>query len=45
MGDHAAEVECTRVVWITSADGLVETLRLGETTGAMMTHRSCERLL
>jgi hypothetical protein len=45
MGDHAAEMECTRVVWITIADGLVETLRLGETTGAMMIHRGCERLL
>ncbi len=45
MGDHAAEVKRPRIVGITIADGLVETLSLGETAGAMMRHRSCKHLL
>jgi hypothetical protein len=45
MGDHAAEVEGTSVGWIVITGTPVEPFGFRQTTGAMMRHRSCKRLL
>src|SRR5258708_35568137 len=44
MRDHSEQVERPRVFRIGLADTPVKALSLGQTTGAMMSHRSCERL-
>src|SRR5712672_4499716 len=44
MGDYSQKMERARVVRIAVADRPVQALSLGETTGAMMDHRSGERL-
>src|SRR6476469_8437671 len=44
MGEYSQKMESARIVRIAIADGPVQALSLGETTGAMMDHRSGERL-
>src|ERR1700687_1078755 len=44
MGDYSQKMERTRVVRIAVADEPVEALSVGETAGAMLCHRSGERL-
>src|ERR1700736_1742834 len=44
MGDHAQKMDRTCVVRIGITDQPVEALSIGQTTGAMMSNRSCERL-
>src|SRR5258708_15402126 len=44
MGDHAQEMERTRVIRICLAGQAVEPLGLAETTGAMLRHRRRQRL-
>src|ERR1700694_1077836 len=44
MRGHSQQVERARVFRIDIADKPVEALSVGKTTGAMMGHRSCERL-
>ncbi|GAC1332240.1 MAG: hypothetical protein NVSMB20_03400 [Bradyrhizobium sp.] len=45
MGGDAPKVERARVVGIVVADSAVKVLGVGQTTGAMMSNRSCHRLL
>src|SRR5216684_158475 len=44
MCDHSQKMERTCVFFIGIADKPVEAFSVGETTGAMMRDRSCERL-
>src|SRR5664279_4047463 len=44
MRDHPQQVERTRVFRIGSADKPIEPFSVGETTGAMLSHRGRERL-